>query len=401
MALFRFFSSLKLTVWLLGLSLVLVFFGTLAQVHFGIHETQARYFESFYVFWQYPLEWPAGETLRWIHLPLPGGFTLGILLVINLVCAHFRYFRPRWNRIGIAITHFGVVLLLVSGFLISAFQEESRMGIKQGSTSNFATSFHDNELVLIDHSHPDYDELTSIPGSLLKDGNTVALPELGLEVRVIDFMPNAMLASKMQNPTGPEPRANRGAAQRMGMFAVEKPSVSSDDERNNPTAIVELVTPEGSLGTWLVSDFMDQPGIPPQAFELKGKTYELMLRQKRIYMPFTLQLDKFSHDVYPGTEIPKNFSSDIQIITPGETSTQPALVYMNHPLRHGGYTFFQASFLAAEQTRDGIPWTIFQVVENPVWQLPYYAVAIVGIGMCVQFLISLSAFTNRMKKASA
>ena len=45
----KFFSSLRLTVVLLTLSLVLIFFGTLDQVEYGIWETQKRYFESFFV----------------------------------------------------------------------------------------------------------------------------------------------------------------------------------------------------------------------------------------------------------------------------------------------------------------------------------------------------------------
>ena len=52
-ALARFFSSLQLTVVLLTLSMALVFFGTLDQVHYGIWHTQRLYFESFIVFWAY------------------------------------------------------------------------------------------------------------------------------------------------------------------------------------------------------------------------------------------------------------------------------------------------------------------------------------------------------------
>ncbi|MFT5826578.1 MAG: hypothetical protein ACI8ZW_002092, partial [Yoonia sp.] len=46
-ALFKFFASLRLTVVLLALSMVLIFFGTLAQVETGIWKTQKDYFESF------------------------------------------------------------------------------------------------------------------------------------------------------------------------------------------------------------------------------------------------------------------------------------------------------------------------------------------------------------------
>ncbi|MGE9292044.1 MAG: cytochrome c biogenesis protein ResB, partial [Puniceicoccales bacterium] len=373
-SLFRIFSSLWLTVVLLGLSIVLVIFGTLDQVHFGIHETQRRYFESFLAVWQ----------SGWFMLPMPGGFSLGILLIINLCCAHFRYYRPSWKKAGIAITHLGVVLLLVSGFLVSYLQHESQMAIDEGGRSNYAIDSLSNELVLIDRSNPDYDEYTSIPQSMLRDGAVIDLPETGLSLKIIDFMPNSGLGTKMQNPNGPTPRANRGAATRMGLFAVEKAMDHSPDAVNTATALVEVDGPEGPLGTWLVSNVIDER-FPVQTVETGGKTYEIALRFTRTYLPFWLELRDFTHDKYPGTDIPKNFASDVLIHSPG-IAPQPALIYMNHPLRHGGYTFYQASFGNNNTT------TVLQVVRNPSWLLPYVAVALVGLGMCIQFLIRLANF---------
>src|SRR5690606_37236743 len=45
----RFFTSLRLTVVLLALSIVLVFWATLAQTELGIWEVQERFFRSFFV----------------------------------------------------------------------------------------------------------------------------------------------------------------------------------------------------------------------------------------------------------------------------------------------------------------------------------------------------------------
>ena len=37
------------------------------------------------------------------------------------------------------------------------------------------------------------------------------------------------------------------------------------------------------------------------------------MRFQRRYLPFSLTLIKFSHDIYPGTDIPKNFSSRVRL----------------------------------------------------------------------------------------
>jgi hypothetical protein len=44
-------SSLKLTIVCLILSMILVFLGTLAQVELGIYEAQQRYFSTWFVWW--------------------------------------------------------------------------------------------------------------------------------------------------------------------------------------------------------------------------------------------------------------------------------------------------------------------------------------------------------------
>src|SRR5215831_2625436 len=68
-----FFSSLRLTVVCLGLGLVLVFVGTLAQVDLGLLKAQNEFFRSFLIYWQ-----PKGVAWR---IPVfPGGYLVGGLL---------------------------------------------------------------------------------------------------------------------------------------------------------------------------------------------------------------------------------------------------------------------------------------------------------------------------------
>ena len=113
----KFFSSLRLTVVLLTLSLVLIFFGTLDQVEYGIWETQKRYFESFFVVWSYPIQAPAGIHLQWLKFPLPGGYLLGGFLLLNLLAAHTTRFKLTWEKSGLFCIHFGLILELFLCYL--------------------------------------------------------------------------------------------------------------------------------------------------------------------------------------------------------------------------------------------------------------------------------------------
>ena len=103
-------------------------------------------------------------------------------------------------------------------------------------------------------------------------------------------------------------------------------------------------------------------------------------------MPFTLTLKEFHHDIYPGTDIPKNFSSLVHLDDPNKNESRDALIYMNHPLRYRGLTFYQASYGKNDTL------SIFQVVRNPAWVTPYVSCTVILFGLAIQFLTHLFGF---------
>ena len=157
------------------------------------------------------------------------------------------------------------------------------------------------------------------------------------------------------------------------------------DRRDMPSGIVELSTPQGPVGTYLVSAFLPRP----QEFTYDGHTYEMTLRLERFYKPFSLHLIEFKHDVYMGTDIPKNFSSRVRLQRPDTGEDREVLIYMNNPLRYAGETFYQASFDTDDQG------TVLQVVHNPSWLTPYFSCILVAAGLVVQFLTHLIPFLKR------
>ena len=56
---FKFLTSLRLTVVCLAVGILLVFFGTLAQVNEGTYNAQHRWFRSFFIYWS-----PAGANWK-------------------------------------------------------------------------------------------------------------------------------------------------------------------------------------------------------------------------------------------------------------------------------------------------------------------------------------------------
>ena len=126
-----------------------------------------------------------------------------------------------------------------------------------------------------------------------------------------------------------------------------------------------------------------------QRFDYGGRTWRLTLRFARTYRPFTLTLLKFTHDVYPGTDTPKNYSSRIRLKSADGRDDREVDIFMNNPLRYAGLTFYQAGFTPDDTG------TVLQVVSNPSWRLPYVSCLLVALGLVIQFGQSLLGFLRR------
>jgi len=61
-------------------------------------------------------------------------------------------------------------------------------------------------------------------------------------------------------------------------------------------------------------------------------------------LPFSIKLDKFELERYPGTNSPASFSSFVRVEDTQNGDSYDYHIYMNHILDHGGYRFFQSSY---------------------------------------------------------
>jgi cytochrome c biogenesis protein ResB len=112
-----------------------------------------------------------------------------------------------------------------------------------------------------------------------------------------------------------------------------------------------------------------------------------------------LTLLKATHTVYPGTDIPKDFRSLVRLDNAATGEKREVEISMNHPLRYGGYTYYQYQMGAGEsaQMAGVTPFSVLQVVRNPSWLTPYIGCAMVGLGMVIQFMYHLIGFVSKRK----
>ena len=192
--LFKFFSSLRLTVVLLALSLIIIFFGTMAQEPMGLNIAVDRYFKSWFVDWVamkagviktaqlFGFQWPPvtpEQILGDRGWPVfPGGYLVGTLLLLNLLTAHYARFELSAKKAGIFLTHIGIITLLLGQLFTDILQVESFVSMERGDRRNYSISFDDNELVFMHPMKGGSNRVVSIPEQMLKNKTSTEHPEL-------------------------------------------------------------------------------------------------------------------------------------------------------------------------------------------------------------------------------
>jgi hypothetical protein len=379
--------------------------------------------------------------------PFPGGWMLGTLLMINLLAAHAVRFRFTWldllllpmfaaglvlmilseidlsapvlyyaglfamggalialipvhlKRSGVILIHLGLIVMMASEWVTGNFAAERSMILANGETVSFLDDNQACELAITRRTGPnsEVDDVVVVPASLLRRGGTVRDALLPFDITVEQYMTNSDLGRARP---GVPTRATAGEGKRW--VAVEKPEASGADmeqRKDIPSAYLTFKNKDtgASLGTYLVSllfysNFSNRqlPDVP-QPVHVGDKEYEVILRAKRTYLPFSVRLIEFRHDRFQGVTTPKNFSSLVRLVDPrpDQREDREFKIWMNHPLRHAGETFYQHQYLAGDSG------TVLQVVRNPGAVMPYLACLMVALGMMIHFGFHLVNFLRR------
>jgi hypothetical protein len=398
----KIFTSLRLTVILLAFAILLVFIGTLAQVDEGLYNAQARYFR------------------QWIILP--GGYLIGTMLLLNLLAAHIYRFQLSAKKIGIQITHAGVVLLLVGQLVTDMRAKETQMRFVEGETKSYSESPRSYELIFTTEDGANGEQVVAIPDKLLARGGEIENTNLPFTIRVKSYWKNSEASFRAPMMQNAPPLTTNGVA--VNFDFQQAAETKTMDDKNVPTAKIEIFSGNGSLGDWIVSDWTSDGAMieelqqsyaqqlgadmtrkiigdlaQPQSVFAGGKQFTFALRPERVYHPFSLTLLKATHSIYSGTDIPKDFRSRVRLQNPQTGEDREVEIHMNAPLRYAGLTFYQYQMDAGEAAAQAgrAPSSVLQVVRNPAWLTPYLGCALVAAGLATQFMFHLVGFISKRK----
>lgn len=366
-AIVRALSSIWLSVTLVSLLALLTWLGTLEQVHTGLFEVQKKYFESLFLIHH------AGP----VPIPLPGATLVMAVLFVNLILGGILRMRKNKSTWGILITHVGIAMLLVAGFVKAYFSEDGHLTLYEGEKSNVFESYHHWELAVLE-GQPDGQvrEVTAPEQAFSKaeDGARAVLSssELPFDLEVTRYLSNCRVLPKGPMFEAPLPVID-------GFFLRSEPKAKENEQNIAGAYVAVLDRKTGARREGILWGATAQPW----AVEVDGKTYGLELRRAQYVMPFTLRMDDFEKEDHPRMTMAKSFSSDVTV-TEGATS-RPVRIEMNEPLRSHGLVLYQSSWGPSNAGPSDRLFSTLAVVRNPADQYPLYSCIVIAVGLVLHF----------------
>ena len=129
----RFFTSYYLATACIALLMILTAMGTLYQVDQGLYAAKQKFFNS----WFFVL---AG------FIPFPGARLVLWLAFLNLLGVTLFRFKYRWSRVGMLLTHLGLIVLLAGASVTFHFSEESYVTLGENEGTNISMDYHEWEI---------------------------------------------------------------------------------------------------------------------------------------------------------------------------------------------------------------------------------------------------------------
>ena len=296
---------------------------------------------------------------------------------------------------GMVLLHIGVMGLMLNEILVTTAHKEHRLSLFEGEASSEVIDVRFHEMAIVNVSDPKEDQIVTVPAQKLANLEKISSPKLPFDIRCVRYLRNSKLTS------GRSQLDNLATAGVGLSIAIEEiPTVAgtnSDQGIDVPAAYIELTDKETneSLGVYaLVHSLNSESRIGfADRVTVGGEDYHILLRFETLYKPYKVTLDDAVRENYPGSETPKHYGSMVTINDQRSGEVTKQEIKMNNPLRYGGDTFYQSGM--PDPGPDGKQLSVFQVVTNVGWMIPYLCCMYTVVGLLGQFILSLLSYLEK------
>jgi len=178
------------------------------------------------------------------------------------------------------------------------------------------------------------------------------------------------------------------------------------------SAVTKLVSTEGQEGMSSMDAFTARVKVDGESTKVNvfgGKGYlsrnaeveiggvKVLINygSKVIQLPFSIKLDDFQLERYPGSNSPSSYASEVTVIDEERDLVMPFRIFMNNVLNYGGYRFFQSSY-----DRDELG-TVLSVNHDAAGTIiTYIGYFLLSLGMFLTIFSKQSRFKMLVKLSS-
>ena len=282
-----------------------------------------------------------------------------VLTTVNLIGIIFKY--KMWRNKARFIFHAAFVIILIGAGITRYIGYEGIMEIPEGQTQNKMFTLDPYLQVIIKDGDNTYyqeyqKEFTSLFPEINKFSHKIKFDDKFIDINYKDY--------KFVKKNGGK----------MGLTTVE---VVYNGEKQ------EIKLP-GMRG---------QNPIP-RDLQFGNLTVTLAYGSKVVDLPFSIKLNDFQLDRYPGSMAPSSYASEVTVIKE-DGKTYDYRIFMNRTMNEGNFLFFQSSYFPDESG------TILSVNNDPGKWPTYFGYFLLTLGLLLNFFDKKSRFWKLTKYVSS
>ena len=282
-----------------------------------------------------------------------------VLTCINLIGIIFKY--KMWKSKPRFIFHSSFVIILIGASITRYVGYEGIMQIKEGTTENKMISLEPYLQVTITDGDKTYyqeyqKEFTSFLPSFNNFSHTINFGNKSVDINYKDYM---------------FVKKNGG---KMGLTTIEA-------VYNGKAQEIRLPGLRGQLGM-------------PRDLDFGDVKVTLEYGSKMLTLPFSIRLNDFQLDRYPGSMSPSSYASEVTVIEQNG-KTYDYRIFMNRTLSEGNFLFFQSSYFPDETG------TVLSVNNDPGKWPTYLGYFLLTLGLLLNFFDKKSRFWKLTKFVSS
>ena len=276
-----------------------------------------------------------------------------LLLAVNLVGQLIIFKLFKLTRLPGALFHLSFIIMILGACITRYFGWEGSIHIREGEEQKECYSSEK----YIGYTIQNTEGKVLFSGSQKYSMTAVSADNFKKKVRINEKEYELVLRKIIPNTLA------SGSVNHMEQSSIENTFVFQF-KSGNESSTINLIDRESEK-------------ISTGSGTINGAKVEISYGSKVTILPFTIRLNDFILERYPGSNSPSGYKSDVVLIDKNINIEKPFMIFMNNILKYKGYRFYQSSFDRDEKG------TILSVNHDMAGMLVTYT----GYGLLFIFII--------------